>query len=59
MSTPQKPEAVPPCRVCTKPTRRECSHIDCPNRRPQTAGFETRSAEGYSGCYHTRPTTKE
>lgn len=60
MKAGQKPDQVPPCRVCTKPTRRECSHIDCPNRRPQTAGYESRSAEGsFFGCYHTQPTNKE
>lgn len=37
----------------------ECSHVDCPNRRPVTAappdrGDDPLSHEG-SGCFHVRP----
>lgn len=28
---------TPPCKVCSKPTERECAHVDCPNRRRLTA----------------------
>lgn len=28
---------IEPCKVCTKKTRWECSHTDCPNRKPVTA----------------------
>lgn len=30
-------EKASPCGVCHKPTLGECSHVDCPNRRPVTA----------------------
>jgi hypothetical protein len=33
MSTPNKS----PCGICAKTTEKECSHIDCPNRRRVTA----------------------
>jgi hypothetical protein len=30
-------EPLPQCAVCSKRTRDECSHVDCPNRRRITA----------------------
>lgn len=50
----------PYCKLCFKPTSEECSHVNCTNRRHQTAGYETRhDPDGHSGCYRTRPTNKE
>lgn len=29
---------IPPCKVCGKKTQVECAHVECPNRKQQTAG---------------------
>ncbi len=59
-----KPQArpAPPCQTCNRVPKEGCSVVECPHRRPQTAGYEThlgRGGEGYDGCYHTQPTNKE
>lgn len=58
--------AVKPCAVCSKKTERECSHIDCPNRRPVMAGgniYGVRSADefvvGNSSAWFKTPTTRD
>jgi hypothetical protein len=52
---PQVPPP-PPCGVCAKPTRVECSHIDCPNRRQLTAcPPDDDLLDGDDGHYVVRP----
>ncbi len=62
------------CAVCTRDASRmnndqaECSHVDCPHRRPLTAACpaqENTSAAWLpmgmdsGGCYRANPTSKE
>lgn len=58
----KKPE---PCKVCYKQTDKECSHVDCPNRKRVTAqiadgsgsyGSRNVLGHGYSGNFRKVPT---
>lgn len=59
MSQPS-PRTPANCARCGKPGGRECSHVDCPSRKPVTADVPAGNCEaaGY-GCYRRLPTNKE
>lgn len=52
------------CRVCGKndkvlnDRRWECSHVDCPNRKPKPEPCDHQNYMG-EGCYRVRPTSQE
>lgn len=49
---------IPPCTVCGKATKAECSHVECPNRHRLTAQVRDepspRTVDDYQDTYDVR-----